>query len=94
MAPQFSDQAEGGINCQRPAVELWYETGDTEPGTPVTVRAVNAENGDVGIKHDLSDGLVTFTYPAGTNLVDHVVVTRDDTGEAIAEFDVAVRIAE
>lgn len=83
----------GGINFTRPAVEIWWDPGQTPEETPVTIRAENAETGVVGIKHGINDGLSTLTYPAGTRLVDHITVhVKDAPEEVIAQFDISIRI--
>lgn len=82
----------GGVIFQRAGAEIWWEVGDVPNETPVTVRAENAETGDVGIKLDRNDGQTFLTYPKGTSLVDHITVTVTETDEVIAAFDITVRI--
>lgn len=77
----------GGIHFARPDVEFWYDPSEGDPDEPVTVTFVNADNGDVGQKKDKNDGLVAASYSNGFEGEDHVIVTSDATGEAIAEFD-------
>lgn len=83
----------GGINFVRPAVEIWWDPGQTPEETPVTIRATNVETGQVGIKHGINDGLTTLTYPAGTKLVDDVEVFETaDESNVIARFSISIKI--
>lgn len=83
----------GGINLTRPLVEFWYDGSSHEADIPVTATAVNSETGDVGQKKDKNDGLVSFSYPTGTDLDDTITITSDEDGSVIAEFDVHVHVA-
>lgn len=85
---------DGGINLTRRLVEFWYDGSSHEADIPVTATAVNSETGDVGTKKDKNDGLVSFSYPPGTDVIDRIYVNSDEDGSLIAEFLVRVRIAK
>ena len=65
-----------GINIERGGAEIAWDPGDYVG--PVTIKAVNAENGDVGIVHDENDGHHFLTWPVGS-WTDHITVFEGDT---------------
>lgn len=99
---EVSDVAGGavgelGINVGRSGVEIWWETGDYEG--PVLIKAVNAENGDVGIAKDENDGKHFLTWPPGT-YTDDITVYKDvspdvepDASDVIARGQITVNVS-
>ena len=82
--PAAPSVGELGVNVGRSGVEIWWETGDYEG--PVIIKAVNAENGDVGIAKDTNDGLHFLTWPPGT-YTDEITVYKDVPDDAAADFE-------
>ena len=83
-----------GVNVGREGVEVAWETGEYEG--PVIIKAVNAENGDVGISKVDNDGYHFLTWPPG-DYVDHISVYQDvdgEQGDLIAEGDISVHIGD
>src|SRR5262249_54193997 len=80
-----------GINIERGGAEIAWEPGDYVG--PVTIKAVNAENGDVGIVRDENDGRHFLTWPPGS-WTDHVTVFEGDTDVVVDEGDVAVVVGD
>jgi hypothetical protein len=62
------------INIERGGAEISWEPG--EYVGPVRIKAVNIENGDVGVVKDVNDGHAFLTWPPGT-YSDHVTVYED-----------------
>jgi len=90
------DIGELGVNMGREGVEIFWEPGDYEG--PVLIKAVNAENGDVGISKDTNDGFHFLTWPPGT-YTDEITVYKDDGGDptaddVIAHGSITVRVGE
>jgi len=86
------------IATQRGGVEINWETGDYVG--PVIIKAVNADNGDVGIVKDQNDGSAFLTWPAG-NYEDSVSVFKDvgpdvepDAADLIAFGKINVSVKE
>ena len=66
-----------GVNAPRSGVEIWWDPGDYVG--PVVIKAVNAENGDVGVMKDENDGLHMLTWPPGT--YEDEISVYEDTGD-------------
>jgi len=86
------------INIERGGAEISWDPGDYVG--PVLVRAVNAENGDVGVAKSDNDGKAFLTWPEGT-WTDHITILADDEenkhhgngARVIDEGDITVTVA-
>lgn len=67
-----------GINIERSGAEISWEPGSYTG--PVIIRAVNAENGDVGVAKDTNDGFHFLTWKPGT-WIDLISVYKDTGGD-------------
>ena len=80
-----------GINIQREGAEISWTPGDYVG--PVTIKAVNIENNDVGVVKDTNDGKHFLTWPQGV-WTDHITVYQGDDpenlGAVVDEGDVTV----
>lgn len=83
----------GGVNVERGGAEIWWETGDVAEGTPVTIKAVNAVDGDVGIALDGNDGYHFLTWPPGTWHDTVTVFETENPENVIAEFEINVKVS-
>lgn len=78
-----------GINIERGGAEIAWTPGDYVG--PVTIKAVNALNGDVGVVKDGNDGHHFLTWPVGS-WTDHITVFQADTDVVVDEGDVSVTV--
>jgi len=91
-----ADVGQLGVNVPRSGVEIWWEPGDYDG--PVIIKAVNAENGDVGISKSQNDGFQMLTWPPG-EYTDTITVYKDvpddpeaDLVDVIARGTITVKI--